>query len=136
MLEQTDILVPMVMQMILMIIVAFWLVWARVGSVARGKVIMEDVAREGWKGWIKQAGDNYSNQFELPVLFFAACLVLFVSNNVSEHAVHIAWAFVVLRIIHAFVHLTFNHILARFVVFFLGAIALMALVWLCAMAVF
>lgn len=136
MVEQIEILTPVVAQMILMILIAFWLVWARVGSIARGKVTMKDVSRDGWQGWIKNAGDNYSNQFELPVLFYAACFTLYFTNSVSDHAVHLAWAFVILRIIHAGVHLTFNHIMTRFVVFFLGAIALMALVWLCAKAVF
>ena len=135
MIEQTNILAPMAVQMILMILIAFWLVWARVGSVIRGKVDIKDVARDGWQGWVKNAGDNYSNQYELPVVFFAACLTLFVTKNVTDLAIMLAWAFVVLRIIHAGIHLTFNNINIRFLVFLLGALCLTGLVILTAQAV-
>ncbi len=135
MIEQSNILAPMAVQMILMILIAFWLVWARVGSVIRGKVDIKDVARDGWQGWIKNAGDNYSNQYELPVVFFAACLTLFVTKNVTDLAVMLAWAFVVLRVIHAGIHLTFNNINIRFLAFLLGALCLTGLVILTAQAV-
>jgi len=134
--EQSVIFQPMVLQAGLMVIVGFWLIWARVGSVARGKVDMKDVAKHGWQGWMKQAGDSYSNQYELPVLFFALCLILFLTNSVTLLAVTLAWVFAVSRIVHALIHLTFNHIMTRFSVFFIGVLSLTGLFILTARAVF
>lgn len=136
MLEQTDIFQPMAVQMLLMILIGLWLVWARVGSVLRGKVDMDDVAINGWQGWIKQAGDNFDNQHQLPLLFFAVCIVLYLTKNVTDLAVTLAWVFAVSRIVHAGVHLTFNHILTRFLIFFVGVLSLAALVVLTILAVF
>lgn len=56
---------------------------------------------------------NLTNQFELPVLFFAACLSLYVTGAAGLAAVAAAWAFVVARAIHAYVHLTSNKVMLR-----------------------
>ena len=56
---------------------------------------------------------NLSNQFELPVLFFAACLSLFVTGGAGVVAVVAAWAFVLVRSAHAYVHLTSNRLKIR-----------------------
>ena len=134
--EQSTIFQPVIIQAGLMVLIAFWLVWARVGSVMRGKVDMRDVVKDGWQGWIKNAGDNYGNQFELPLLFFVLCTVQFLLGSVTQFTLLVAWVFVVSRIIHAGIHLTFNHIFTRFLVFFTGAISLTVLFILTAKAVF
>lgn len=136
MLEQSDIFQPMAVQMLLMLLVGIWLIWARVGSVARGKVDMRDVAKSGWQGWIKQAGDNFDNQHQLPHLFFAACFLLYLTNSVTDLTVITAWVFAMSRIAHAVVHLTFNHILTRFSIFFVGVVCLAVLFVNVAKAVF
>ncbi len=122
--EMSEIFKPMAVQAGLMIAVTYWLAWARIGSLVRGKVTRNEVARNGWQGWIKNAGDNYSNQFEMPLLFFVVCTLLYLSQSVTPFVVLLAWAFVVLRIVHALVHLSVNIILLRFLVFFSGGIVL------------
>ena len=59
------------------------------------------------------AARNLSNQFELPVLFFAASLSLFVTGGAGLAAIVAAWAFVLARAAHAYVHLTSNRIRIR-----------------------
>ena len=66
------------------------------------------------------AARNVTNQFELPVLFFAACLSLFVTGGAGIAAVVVAWAFVLARVAHAWVHLTSNRIRNRRMLFILG----------------
>ena len=134
--EQTLIFQPMILQAALMVCVGYWLIWARVGSVARKKVDMKSVAQNGWQGWMKQAGDNFSNQHELPLLFFALCIILFLTNSVTHLALTLAWIFVISRIIHAFIHLSFNHIMTRFMVFFIGVLSLTGLFIITANVVF
>jgi hypothetical protein len=66
------------------------------------------------------AARNLTNQFELPVLFFAACLSLFVTGGAGIAAVVVAWAFVLARVAHAWVHVTSNRIKTRRMLFTLG----------------
>lgn len=70
---------------------------------------------------------NLANQYELPVLFYVVCLSLFVTNGASWPVVVIAWIFVALRIVHAYVHLGSNNLKLRIPAFFGGVIAVFVL---------
>lgn len=59
------------------------------------------------------AARNLTNQFELPVLFFAACLSLYVTGGAGIAALVAAWAFVMARAVHAYIHLTSNKVMLR-----------------------
>jgi hypothetical protein len=117
---------PMLVQAALMIVITFWLAWARVGSIVRGKVDAKEFERTGiWPhAWIRNAGDNYSNQYEAPILFFVLCFILMQLGAVTQLAVLGAWGFVGSRIVHALVHLTKNVIPLRFFAFLIGIIML------------
>lgn len=70
---------------------------------------------------------NYMNLLELPVLFYVACLTLYVAGKADAFALYVAWAFVVARIAHSVVHLTYNNVIHRMRVFALGVALLLAL---------
>ena len=55
------------------------------------------------------------NLLEAPVLFYAFCLAAYVTHHGWDvgHTV-LAWFYVALRIVHTFVHLTYNRIMHRF----------------------
>lgn len=67
------------------------------------------------------------NQFELPVLFFAACLALQAADAVSFLVFIVAWIFVASRFLHAYVHVTTNRLRHRRPLFVIGYFASMAL---------
>lgn len=69
---------------------------------------------------------NYMNLLELPVLFYVACLVVYVIGKVDAWSLGLAWAYVGLRIAHSIVHLTYNHVIHRMRVFTLGYLVLVA----------
>ncbi len=70
---------------------------------------------------------NFMNLLELPVLFYVACLTLYATGKVEDWGVALAWAFVVLRVAHSLVHLTYNNVIHRMRVFALGVAVLVAL---------
>jgi hypothetical protein len=72
--------------------------------------------------------NNLTNQFELPVLFYAACLSLFVTGAASALPVALAWLFAVFRIVHAYVHVTSNRLRYRRPIFTFGYLVL-GLMW-------
>lgn len=73
--------------------------------------------------------DNYSNLFELPVLFYVLAILLYASGSVTVVQLVLAWAFVLTRIVHSTIHLTHNRVRYRFLAFAVGAFILMAM-WL------
>ncbi|MDH4124198.1 MAG: MAPEG family protein [Gammaproteobacteria bacterium] len=67
---------------------------------------------------------NLRNLFEVPVLFYALDLYLFVTDTVDGVNVTGAWLYVGLRAVHSLVHCTINIVRLRFVVYFLSTIVL------------
>ena len=72
---------------------------------------------------------HFVNLFETPVLFYVACLAAMILGFTGSTMVLLAWAFVVLRVIHAIVHITVNRIPIRGGVYALSWIVLLAM-WL------
>ena len=70
---------------------------------------------------------NLANLLEMPVLFYLACIVLFVTGKVALWGVALAWAYVAARVAHSMVHLTYNNVMHRFRAFALSNAVLLAL---------
>jgi len=68
------------------------------------------------------------NLFETPVLFYAICLIAFVTGQAAGAAVlGLAWAYFGLRLVHSYVHLTSNVVIVRFRLFTLSMLILLVL---------
>jgi hypothetical protein len=70
---------------------------------------------------------NYMNLLELPMLFYVVCMVLYVTAGASPMAGFVAWAYVILRVVHSLIHLSYNHVLHRLAAFTLSNVALVSL---------
>ena len=70
----------------------------------------------------KQADRNLINLFEFPILFYAICVVLYVTGKVDTNFVVLAYWFVGLRVAHSLYHIFING--------FIGDMPLRALLWL------
>lgn len=102
----------------------------RIPMVLKGGVRIDDIAleRTGWPRREHQASNALDNQFQLPVLFYVgAGLALYFGPTAFELA--LAWLFVVTRYVHAFVHITDNHVIRRFAAYFAGLL-LLCVLWL------
>ncbi|ANL64516.1 MAPEG domain-containing protein [Rhizobium phaseoli] len=74
-----------------------------------------------------------ANQFELPVLFYACCILLYVTEADNIVAVGLAWLFVALRYAHAAVHVSSNDLRYRSPLFAAGYLTLAGMwLWLAA----
>ncbi|PSB28127.1 MAPEG family protein [Stenomitos frigidus] len=72
---------------------------------------------------VSNPSDNLKNLFEIPVLFYALVLYLFVTQQVDNVYVAAAWVFVGFRALHSAVHCTFNRIILRFYLYLFSTIA-------------
>jgi len=103
----------------------------RVEAARRGKVQLRDVALDSskWPGEVRKIGNAYDNQFELPVLYYAALALLLATSLVDWVAVVLSWAFVAARLVHMAIHTGENVVIRRFQAFVAGVLVL-ALLWL------
>jgi hypothetical protein len=56
---------------------------------------------------------NLINLLELPVLFYVACVIFYVTSSVDGLALTLAWSYVALRAAHSLVHLSYNNVFHR-----------------------
>ena len=67
---------------------------------------------------------HYDNLFEMPLLFYAIVIVLFVTSRVDMFQLVLAWSYVVLRLGHAFIHITYNNVMHRMYVFLVSTVVM------------
>ncbi|HET7679441.1 MAG TPA: MAPEG family protein [Xanthobacteraceae bacterium] len=119
------ILAPLFVQVLLTLFVAYMLAGHRMRAALRGDVPDRVALREpNWPPHVRQVENNYLNQFELPVLFYLLTILAIITRHADLFFVLMAWVFVVLRIFHAYVHLTSNVLRVRGMLFVAGAIVL------------
>jgi hypothetical protein len=63
---------------------------------------------------------NLMNLLELPMLFYVAALMHYVTGKVDPMVLGIAWTYVALRAIHSLIHITYNNVVHRLMVFTLS----------------
>jgi hypothetical protein len=66
------------------------------------------------------ANPNFADLLEMPVLFYVICLMLFVTNRVTDLFLYLAWAYVALRVLHSLIHLTYDNMRQRMALFALS----------------
>ena len=91
------------------------------------KVTYAEIALDDarWPENVRKVANCYRNQFELPVIFYALCLMTIMVNAASLLTALLAWVFVISRLGHAYIHVTTNRVPRRGLVFTVGFLALM-----------
>lgn len=103
-------------------------VW-RARMVRQGRIAMSDYRENRDEPAESLVVENsIANQFELPVLFYACCILLYVTEADNLVSVGLAWIFVALRYAQAFVHVTSNDMRYRSPLF-AGGYVVLALMW-------
>ncbi len=120
------ILLPLFVEVILTFLLLFWLAPLRARDFNAGIARPDNIAlREpNWSPLALQVGYSYSNQFELPVLFYVLTILAYVTHLAGLLFVVLAWIFVIFRILQAYVHVTNNNVRVRGAFFGVAAIAL------------
>lgn len=73
---------------------------------------------------VSNPSDNLKNLFEIPVLFYALTIYLFVTGEVDSTYVAASWVFVGGRCLHSAIHCTLNVVMVRFSIYALSTLAL------------
>jgi hypothetical protein len=76
----------------------------------------------------RQAADNYNHLMEQPTIFYAAALAIQVAGHADAIGIHLAWAYVVVRVIHSLLQVSVNLVPVRFLLFAISTGVLAAMV--------
>jgi hypothetical protein len=118
-------------QVALIVFVGVKLWQVRQKALRSKEVRVADIAlnNAAWPDYARKAQNNYANQFELPVLFFAGGLLTLHFGLTDWIFVILAVLFVVSRCFHTAIHIGSNNVMKRAPAFGLGFLALL-LFWL------
>src|SRR5919198_344042 len=113
MMAQTAIFGPFFATMLLTLVVWVYMYIRRIVFIRGNHLDPQDLAVPGRLAQlsppaVSNPSDNLKNLFEIPVLFYALALYLFVTGHVDATYVKAAWVFVAFRALHSAVHCTFN----------------------------
>ena len=124
------ILLPLFVEVILTFVIWSWMAVLRARDFESGAVRPDNVAlREpNWPKRTMQLGNAFSNQFELPVLFYVLTILEYVTHLAGIVFVVLAWVFVLFRVLHAGVHVTSNVVRLRGALYGMGGLVL-AIMW-------
>jgi hypothetical protein len=120
------VLLPLFVEVILTLALWFYMAGLRTRDLGPGGVRPEDIAlREpNWSKRTLQVANSFSNQFELPVLFYVLTILAYVTHKAGWAFVILAWIFVIFRLLHAYVHVTSNIVRMRGALYGVAAFAL------------
>jgi hypothetical protein len=126
--DQTAIFLPFASTMLLTFVVWVYMYARRIPFVLRSKLTPQqmtapELARLSPPG-VANPSDNLKNLFELPTVFYAVVLYLYVTQQVDGLYVAAAWVFFGFRVLHSAVHCTFNFVPLRFWLYVISALAL------------
>jgi hypothetical protein len=125
-----DFLLPVFVEVLLIFVLLGLMGRARLASIARGEVKAEDIALDNrnYDARARQFANCFSNQFELPMLFFTLIAFILITRAGDVILLVLAWIFVLTRLAHAYIHTTSNNVRWRFGAYGLGVTAL-AVMW-------
>jgi hypothetical protein len=94
-----------------------------------GEVGPRDTAsgQPNWPTRVTQIGDCFSNQFEVPLLFYILIALALPLRHADLFIVLMSWVFVVTRFVHAGIFVTSNNIRQRGLAWFAGVLVLLAM---------
>lgn len=124
---------PMFAMVILTFLVAFYMLGLRIMAVRQRKVSLGyfrlNTGASEPPAPVLAATRHYSNLFELPLLFYITCLLAMVIGFQSALLVTCAWVFVISRVVHTVIHLSYNNVLHRLIAFLVGT-ACILIMWI------
>lgn len=131
--SQVAILYPVFVQVLLLFVVTVLMAVARGRAIRRmpGRHDNRDLAmgRAAWPDDAAKRADNYRNQFELPVLFYAVVAFALITKGADTLMIVLAWLFVLTRLAHAAIQIGPNTVRWRSTAYALGLL-IVAVMWI------
>jgi hypothetical protein len=120
---------PVLFQIFWTFVVLVIMFRARKAAIDNKEVKIGDIVVSGdsWPDRAKLAANNFSNQFETPMLFFVLVAIAIFVGATGWIMAWLAWIYVGTRVVHTLVHTGSNNLKQRAGVFSLGFAVLLAM---------
>ena len=126
-----SVLLPVLALIVWSRIVWAWMYALRIPAMQKAGIRPDDARHPGSLDALpasaRQVADNYNHLMEQPTIFYALAFFVVLAGHDGGFAVTLAWAYVVLRVIHSLIQNTVNRVMLRFLVFSISTIVL--IVW-------
>lgn len=83
--------------------------------------------RRAWPDAVIKVSNCVDNQFQVPMLFYALTMTAYLTEHTAPVVIVLLSLFVVSRYVHAYIHITSNHVPSRFRAFLAGTLLLLIL---------
>jgi hypothetical protein len=125
------VLLPVFVLVGLAFFLLLWMATARTKALKGRETRLKDIAlgQSNWPERTTQIGNCFSNQFEIPVLFYVLIALALPLRHADLFIVLMSWVFVVTRFAHAGIFVTSNNVQQRGLAWFAGVLVLLAM-WL------
>lgn len=128
----SPIFLPMALLAIWTMLVLLLVPIARFRAGSQGQVTFDDF-RYGESDRVPDSvrlpNRNFMNLLEVPVLFYVAGFMAFLSGHVDSLLTGLAWTYVALRLGHSIVHLGYNNVVHRLVLFATSNVVVAVMLW-------
>jgi hypothetical protein len=126
--NQSEIFAPVFAMLALTMIVWVYMYIKRIGFIRSQNLSSDELTAEKLAQLsppsVSNPSDNLKNLFEIPTLFYALMLYLFVNQQVDSVYLIAAWVFVLFRVLHSSVHCTINIVMLRFTLYLIATLSL------------
>ncbi|MDG2501186.1 MAG: MAPEG family protein [Porticoccaceae bacterium] len=75
--------------------------------------------------YVQKIGRNFANLLEVPVLFYLLAVLVITLEINHALLLNLAWLYVALRLMHTIIHVSYNYVMHRFMVFALSVLTLL-----------
>lgn len=123
--------VALLCHVLLTVIVGALTLRARIAAVKGGKVRLQVAAinNAAWPENARKLGNNFDNQFQVPMLVYAAAALFLATGLADINAAGLAFVFLAARLLHTLEHTRRNSVLPR-LVYFLASYGFAIALWL------
>jgi hypothetical protein len=126
-----SLLTPMLALIVWSLVMLTWMYAVRIPAIGKAGIdpatAKEPTALDALPLAVRQVAYNYNHLMEQPTLFYALVVYSYLAGQQNTVNLALAWAYVVVRIVHSLVQATFNAVLVRFSIFVAGSLVLAVL---------
>jgi hypothetical protein len=123
------VLLPVFVSVGLTFFLLLWMAGARRNALVGGQTKIRDIAlgQPNWPARATQIGNCFSNQFEIPVLFYVLIALALPIRHADFVIVLLSWVFVITRLVHAGIFVSSNDLGQRSIAWFAGVLVLLVM---------
>lgn len=129
---QTSMIAPVMALVGWSLVIWVWMYIQRIPAMQKAGIKPQDARFPGSLDKLpdaaRQAADNYNHLMEQPTIFYAAALAIQVAGHADGMAVHFAWVYVGVRVLHSLLQVSVNLVALRFLLFTVSTGVLAAMV--------